>query len=538
VTAAAPGADAAVVSLRGLRVAYGATAVLRDVDLDAHPARVHVVLGHSGGGKTTLLHALIGMVPRPGEVRADRFVLRTAAGEVDLAAAGPRTWRALRGRQIGLVAQDPAQSLTPLRRVASLAGEVDRLAAAGGRRRERVAAVLRRAGFADPAAVAGRYCFQLSGGMAQRLGLALALAPAPRLLLADEPSTALDGLARARLAATLREVAAAGAAVLLVTHDVSLAGLLADDVSVLHDGRVVEVGPAADLLARPRHPVSRALTRPPAGPAGPPAAVRATGGVPALALRGLRKAYRGVPAVLDGVDLDVGAEEVVGLAGRSGAGKTTLLRCVVGLERPDGGALRVGGRTPAQAGWRALRREVQLVPQEPRGSLNPWRTAREQVVDPLEVHRVGTAHTRRARADELLERVGLAGLGDRRPGQLSTGQCQRVAIARALAVRPRLLVADEPVTALDAPLRADVLALLRDLVAEYRMAALVVSHELAVLERLCHRIAVLDAGRVVEDLPAHRLRADAAHPLTRALVDCQPVDAVPVPEPGGVEHEH
>ncbi|MEJ3750075.1 ABC transporter ATP-binding protein [Actinomycetes bacterium KLBMP 9797] len=512
----------AVMSVSGLTVAYGSRPVLDGVDLELVAGRVHVVLGASGSGKTTLLRALIGMVPAPGRVSARRLVLR----DVDLSAPRAAAWRRVRGRHIGLIAQDPAQALTPLRRVASLVREADRLAGGAPDHAPhvdaRVERVLRAAGFADPGAVASRYCFALSGGMAQRLGVGLAVAAHPAVLLADEPSTALDGIARARLAATLREVADAGAAVVLVTHDVALAAGLADDVTVLHDGRVVEAGPAADVLAAPGHEATRRLVdarRP--RPAAPPAP-RGPSDQPVLSVRGLRQRYRGTGLVLDGVDLDVADGEVVGLAGRSGAGKTTLLRCLVGLERPDGGELRIGGRTPAEAGWRAVRRAVQIVPQDPRAALNPWRTARELVADPLDAHRVGARAQRRARADELLERVGLDGLAHRRPGQLSTGQCQRVAIARALALRPRLLIADEPVTALDTPLRQGILDLLRDVVREHDMAAVVISHDLYVLEALCHRIAVLDAGRLVEDLPAAALRDRASHPLTRALIDCHP----------------
>lgn len=498
-----------VLSVSGLTVTYGQLPVLDGIDLDLVAGRVHVILGASGSGKSTLLRALIGMVPSPGRVSARRFLLRTAGGEVDLST--PDAWRQVRGRHVGLIAQDPAQALTPLRRAGSLVREADRLTG-GTADRGRVAEVLRAAGFTDPRAVASRYCFELSGGMAQRLGVGLAVAPRPAVLLADEPSTALDGLARARLAATLRQVANDGAAVVLVTHDVALAAGLADDVTTLDDGRLHD-GRLAE--GAPRHQGIRRIAV-----SVPPPADR--DGAAMLSVRGLRKRYRGTGPVLDGVDLDVADGEVVGIAGRSGAGKTTLLRCLVGLERPDGGELRIAGRTPAEAGWRSLRRLVQVVPQDPRASLNPWRTARDLVADPLDAHRIGTRVQRRARADELLDRVGLVGLEHRRPGQLSTGQCQRVAIARALAVRPRLLVADEPVTALDAPLRQGVLDLLGDVVREHGMAALVISHDLHVLEALCHRIAVLDAGRIVEDLPAAALRDDGTHPLTRALIDCHP----------------
>lgn len=201
-------------------------------------------------------------------------------------------------------------------------------------------------------------------------------------------------------------------------------------------------------------------------------------------MRGLAKAFPGTGTVLDGLDLTVVQGEVVGVIGRSGVGKTTLLRCLIGLEHPDAGELRLGGVDPRTAGWTAARRTAQLIPQDPRGSLNPWRTAAQLVSDPLDFHRIGDRASRRRRAAELLEQVGLGELTGRRPNELSTGQCQRVAIARALAVRPRLLIADEPASALDVTLQAEVLTLLSAVVSDNEMGALVVSHDLHVLERL------------------------------------------------------
>jgi peptide/nickel transport system ATP-binding protein len=504
----------AVLSVRGLTVEYGGRAVLEGVDLSVDAGEAVVVLGGSGSGKSTLLRALLGLVPVPGRVRVDELALQTDAGQLDL--TSHRAWRQVRGREIGMVFQDPALALTPLRRVGSLLTEVSGDPA-------QVEPLLRASGFADPAPVAARRAFELSGGMAQRVGFGLAVAGGPRVLLADEPTTALDGPAREELVARLRERAAGGTAVVLVTHDVTVAAALADRVVVLHRGRIVEHGSPARVLGDPVDEATRALVRdvpwalPVRHPAPPP-----TGGT-AVRVRGLTKAYAGTP-VLDGLDLDIGEGEVVGVAGRSGGGKTTLLRCLLGLERPDGGELRLAGVDPTVQGWRAVRRVVQLVPQDPRASLNPWRTAAQLVADPLDFHRIGTRASRRARARELLAAMGLDGLADRRPNALSTGQCQRVALARALAVRPQVLVADEPASALDVTLQAELIRVLSQVVAEHGMTALVVSHDLHVLERLCDRIAVLDGGRLIEDQPVARLRTDATHPRTRALLAAYPTD--------------
>lgn len=565
VLAAAPGAEARahpapVLTVRGLRVRVGPTTLLHEVDVDAAGGEVLAVLGPSGSGKTTLLRALTGLMPAPGVVTAATHRLGSGAAALDLAGGDLAAWRTARGRHIGVVHQDAALALTPLRRVGSLLEEVQALRgagasaerdrggpanAAGGRRAEATTA-LRWAGFAEPEQVLGRRCCELSGGMAQRVGIALAAIGAPQLLLADEPTTAVDGLGRAAIVERLREYARAGGAVVLVTHDVHLAAAVADRVVVLDAGRVVDRGSAAEVL--PRHAPAAIGAGDPgavtwaahgstaqAGSAAPVAVKRAEtverarpDDEPALQLQGVRKRFPGAGDVLAGVDLTVPRGELVGVVGRSGAGKSTLVRVVVGLERADAGQVTVAGLVAGGVGWRRVRRAVQLVPQDPRASLNPWQRAWRVVAEPLAAHRIGVRADRRRRAEELLEQVGLAGLGMRRPGELSTGQCQRVSIARALAVRPDLVVADEPVASLDRHLRADVLALLRRVAAERRTAVVIVSHDLDALEAVCDRIVVLDAGHIVEDLPGQRLRADGTHPLTRALVQCYPRDPLAV----------
>lgn len=500
----------AVLRIRDLHVTRGRNPVLRGVDLDARPGRVHVVLGASGSGKSTLLRACIGLVPRPSDIRADILELNIGHDSYDLLSKASRA--AVRGNHIGLVGQDPALDLTPLRRVGSLVTE----AVGGGQ--TTVATVLERCGL--PArGLQRRMCFQLSGGMAQRLALGLAGARNPELLLADEPSTALDAIARGVLSDHLRTVADTGSAVVLVTHDVGFATGIADDVTVLDRGSVVEEGKASDVLHRPEHPSTKALV---CLSSPQPSTPGTKGQEPdALVVRGLTAAWNR-HRILDGLDLRVARGEVLGIVGRSGAGKSTLVACLTGLLTASAGTIEIAGRTSSDTQWRELRRYVQLIPQDPRGSLNPWRSVADQVRDPLDVHRVGTRAERDARVRELLVRVGLDGLGERRPGMLSTGQCQRVAIARALAIRPAVLIADEPVTALDTGLRAEILELFDEVVREDDIAAVVISHDLYVLEYLSDRVAVLDDGHIVEELSAVDLRSGARHPLTRALVAAYP----------------
>lgn len=519
-----------VLEVSGLTVAIDGKPILEDVGLTLSAGRIHVVLGASGSGKSTLLRALMGISGPGANVCARTFRLFATDPEgtvqsLNLEAATEEDWRAIRARRIGMIFQDPQESLTPLRRTGSLLREVLRNSAgptAVPRRRTDASELLQAAGLGHHEGVEENYCFELSGGMAQRLGLALAAAGEPVLLLADEPSTALDGVARRVLAEALRAQAAGGAAILLVTHDRGLAYGLADDITVLANGRCVESGPAAEILSAPSHTETRKLlaqfpSLPPVAEPGLPG--KGTVRLPALKLRGLWHRYSsGGADVLRGLDLDLAAGESMGLLGRSGSGKSTVIKCLVGLERPSAGLIEIEGMSTAEASWKSLRRHIQLVPQDPRAALNPWRSVLEQIMDPLDFHGIGSRGQRRTRAAELLEEVGLAGYGQRRPGQLSTGQCQRVGIARALAIAPSVLVADEPVTALDAHLRAEMLELLRRLSGESGTALLVVSHELQVLEELCPRISVLDGGRIVELLRAGRLD-EATNGAAREIID-------------------
>lgn len=524
-----------LLSIRGLNVDFSGKQVLQDVNLDVAHGEMVVVLGSSGSGKSTLLWSILDLIPRPGRVTARSIELHDGDTSVDLVGMGKRQRREVYGREIGTVLQDPSLALSPLRRVESLLAEASPPGAATP---ERFDLLLRQAGFTDPRVALPRRSYELSGGMAQRVALALVAAQSPRLWLADEPTTALDGLARKELLRQLRARVDEGGGLVLVTHDISIA-TEADTIVVISDGCIVDSGTPADVLGSSKNPATRRLLEnlpwslPPRRRRDP--APHTTSAPPILQVRGVRHSYGSGPEILRGVDLKCAPGEVVGLAGASGSGKSTLLKCLVGLEQAASGEIQIDEKDPRESGWHEVRRIMQLVPQDPRAALNPWRTALQLVTDPLDFHKIGLRRRRQVRAMDLLERVGLGTLAHRRPNELSTGQLQRVCIARALAVEPRFLVADEPSSALDVEVQAEILRLLSEIVDELGMAALIVSHDLHVIERLCDRVLVLFEGEVVEDIPTDDLRRHATHPQTRRLLAAYPADPIAAATGGRAE---
>ncbi|MEH3054413.1 MAG: ABC transporter ATP-binding protein [Patulibacter minatonensis] len=511
--------------LRDLRVTTEAgTELLRGVDLEIARGETVAVVGPSGAGKTMTSRVALGLLPRAWRVEGVAQVDGRPVRPED-----PGALRALRLDSVGLVPQQPRAAVNPLRTIGDLLTEAAReRGTARATAAVRATALLDEVGLPEPEALLRRYPHELSGGMLQRVALAAALTGDPALLIADEPTAALDVLSQAEvMAAVGRAQREHGAGLLLVTHDLDLATAVADHVAVLDAGRVVDRQPASDL-ARSPHPVTRALLETAAAahldrvPTEAPAR-RAPARERLLLLDGVWRDYGGpVPALRD-ASLAVGAGDSVAVVGGSGSGKSTLARIATGLESADRGTVSLGGSTPTRRRRRGQQPAgAQMVFQDPALSLDPRLTASAAVERALGAARVPRAE-RRSRARTLLAAVGLgAELDARRPRQLSGGQAQRVSIARALALEPRLLVLDEATSALDPVSRAQVLELLESLRASQDLAMLLISHDLGVVGRLADEVVVLHRGSVVEAgqtaQVVHRPTAD----YTRLLLDALP----------------
>jgi peptide/nickel transport system ATP-binding protein len=502
------------------RVGDAEVAVVRDVGFSVEPGRILGIVGESGAGKSMIARVIAGLIP-PG--------LRVAAGSVtfeneDLLAAPDARRRQLLGRRIAFIPQAPLSSLNPVVSVGRQFAE--HLAHAGVPRADRRAVAIRaltEVRLSEPAALLVRYPFQLSGGMCQRVLIAMAFATNPALIVADEPTTALDVTTQVHIVLLIRQLQAAhGTGLVFITHDLRLAAHLCDDVLVMRAGDAVETGPSKRVFTAPVHPYTQALRDAIPSMQAPAAAARipAQNGEPQL-LRfdDVRRVYGRVAAVA-GVSFAVAAGEFVGLVGESGSGKSTVARLAVGLESPTAGNIVHGGA-------------AQIVFQDPSAALNPRRTVLALVTQALEAGRWRLPGAiRAARAAELLHDTGLpAGLAPRYPRQLSGGQRQRVNIARALGTTPRLLIADEIVSGLDVSLQAQIVKLLLALRTEHGIALLFISHDLAVVRALCDRVLVMQAGTIVEDGPTAGVFTAPRHPYTQALLAAVPPEDLTRPWP-------
>ena len=533
-----PAGGQALLNVAGLEVRFGDDApAVRNVELSVRSGQTVAVVGESGSGKSTTAAAILGLLAPGGRITAGRIVF----DGVDIVSADPRRLRAIRGTGIGYVPQDPTTNLNPVWKVGFQIREALRANNISDTRR-RSLQLLDDVGMPDPPTQVGRYPHQLSGGMCQRALIAIGLAGRPRLLIADEPTSALDVTVQRQVLDHLQQLAAElGTAVLLITHDLALAGERAEQLVVMHRGRVVETGAAQSILTDPQHPYTQQLVAaaPSVLPAGKASAQPRTAAdadtCDLLVAVGLTKTYRsthGTPwrkaefRAVDDVSFRLRKATTLAIVGESGSGKSTLARMVLGLLAPTSGTVTFDGRDVAALNRRealAFRRRVQPVFQNPYSSLDPMYTVFRAIEEPLRIHRVGDRRGRRARVQELVEQVALPlSVLDRRPRELSGGQRQRVAIARALALRPEVLVCDEAVSALDVLVQAQILELLTELKDALGLSYLFISHDLAVIRQIADEVLVMKAGRVVEHASTDEVFTQPRHDYTRQLLAAIP----------------
>ncbi len=565
--------------IRNLQVEFALhdQGVVRAVDgvaFDIRAGSTAALVGESGSGKSVTAQAIMGILPKVARITGGEILFRdpqagNGGGAFDIARLDPdgRALRALRGARISMIFQEPMTSLSPLHTIGNQIMEALRLHRDVDKReaRELAADMLARVGFADPQRALDTYSFELSGGLRQRAMIAMALVCRPALLIADEPTSALDVTVQAQILKLIQDLQHEfGMTVLLITHDLGVVANMADDVVVVYHGKVMERGSVLDIFSRPAHPYLRALMRavPRMGMdqderltpvrevnresggyfSRPDAGQRGGIGAPLLRVRHVSKSFGirkdglfgtgGVPVVraVDDVSFDIRRGECLGLVGESGCGKTTVGKIIMRAIEPDTGDVLYedGGKEQSLLALTdreliAYRRKIQLIFQDPFGSLNPRMTVYDIIGEPLVIHRIGDRGKRVEIVQELMRHVGLdPRFLSRYPHSFSGGQRQRIGIARALALNPDLLICDEPVSSLDVSVQAQILNLLKELQAELSLTYLFISHNLAVVDYMADRIAVMCAGKLVEVAPRELLFRQPVHPYTRALLAAVP----------------
>ena len=491
------------------------------------------LVGESGSGKTITAQAIPRIIPSPGRIDGGRVLL----DGTDLTGLSERQLRPVRGRRIGMIFQEPMSSLNPTMTIGAQVAETLQLHTGlkGSEIRDHARTMLERVRLPDPGSMMTRYPHQLSGGMQQRAMIAMALACDPDLLIADEPTTALDVTVQAEILDLIDEARRdLDMAVLFITHNIAVVARIADRLAVMQDGRIVEIGNTAELIASPRSDYAQNLLNAVPRLGGGPHPRKQPADIsdqPVLAMQGMSKSYpvadglfggAGRKTVLQPTDLEIHRGETLAIVGASGCGKTTLTRCLTRLIDADSGEVVLNGAV-MEADDPRLRQAVQMVFQDPFGSLNPRWSIRAILREPMQIAGQISAARQLLAIDRALEQVGLdPAMADRYPHQFSGGQRQRIAIARALILNPRLIVADEPVSALDVSVQAQILDLLADLQADLGLSILLISHDIAVVERLADRIAVMAEGRIVEIGPTRHILDNPQTPTTRELIAAVP----------------
>ena len=522
-----------LLTVRDLNVSYatgrGDVMAVQGVNLAVHPGQMTAIVGESGSGKTTSAMATIGLLPSNATIDAGTI---TFAGR-DITSLGRREWRELRGRRIGLIPQDPNNSLNPLKTIGASVEEgmtIHRIGTAA-ERKARALELLERVGIDDPERRYRQYPHELSGGMKQRVLIAAAVALEPELIIADEPTSALDVTVQKIILDLLDDMRAElGMGILFITHDLAVAGDRADRVVVMESGQLREEGLAATVLTNPRHDYTKRLL------ADAPSLTVADAGATStrnavekretlVRVEGLTQRFGDFTAV-DDISFTVAKGSTHALVGESGSGKTTTGRSIAMFNTPTAGSITVGGRDIVGLRGKALREErnnIQLVYQNPYGSLDPKQSIGQTVAEPLRNLKGARAGTAKAKAKEFLDLVALnPDYYDRRPRELSGGQRQRVAIARAMIVEPELVILDEAVSALDVTVQAQILRLLSSLQKELGLTYIFISHDLAVVNQISDTVSVLSHGKQVESGPTEQVFSNPQSEFTRQLLDAIP----------------
>jgi len=531
------------------RTPEGLKRVLDDISFDLYPGETLCIAGESGSGKSVTSLSIMGLLPKASlKVTSGKIRL----GERELTTLSNSQMRHVRGGEIAMIFQEPMTSLNPVMNIGAQLVEAIREHQGSANPEATALEMLEAVQISDPARRLKQFPHELSGGMRQRVMIAMALSCRPKVLIADEPTTALDVTVQAQILELMRKLKAEfGTSIIMITHDMGVVAEMADRVVIMQQGRIVEQGPSVEVFGHPRELYTRQLLAAVprlgalAGTNGPPRVSKSViqpaqrRAAPMLNVTDLSVTYGGAsglifkrkapPATVDGISFDIMPGESMGLVGESGSGKSTTGKAVLGLI-PFSGSVHIEGRDIAglsQHDMRPFRRSAQMIFQDPYASLDPRMSVGKAVAEPLVIHGIGNASERQDRVAELLRRVGLTpDAATRYPHEFSGGQRQRICIARALALEPKLIVADESVAALDVSVRARVLDLMLELQETMGLAYLFISHDMAVIERMSHKVAVMRGGRIVETGTRRDIFENPREDYTQALMA-----AVPIPDP-------
>ncbi|MBE1283837.1 MAG: dipeptide ABC transporter ATP-binding protein [Rhodobacteraceae bacterium] len=544
-----------LLSVEDLSIGFGSgDPVVRNVSFEVQPGETLALVGESGSGKTVTCRAVLRILPKIAKIHSGKIILRTSNGEQDLSAMPERRMRTVRGDRVSMIFQEPMRSLSPLHKIGNQVSEVLWLHRGQNesQAKKTVLETFERVGFPDPERAYRSYPFEMSGGMRQRAMIAMAMVAKPDLLIADEPTTALDVTTQAQVLGLMKDLQRdTGMAMILVTHDLGVVANMAEQVVVMHKGRVMESGSAEAILRAPAHPYTKQLFD--AAPSVPDPVEDAQ--LPAqedliLNLKSVNKTYTlrssspWKPETLiracRGVDLALPRGKTLAVVGESGSGKTTAARIALGAEPPDPGGEVWFKPTPDSApiavhamdrtARTAFQRDAQMVFQDPYSSLSPRMRILDAMTEPLEIHQIGNRAEQKEKAASMLRLVGLnPDMLLRFPHAFSGGQRQRLSIARAMMLDPSLIVCDEPTSALDVSVQEQILTLLEEIRDRKGLSYLFISHDLAVVARIADEVAVMRQGLVVEQAPPETLFFNPKHPYTKALIAAQPTPDIDRP---------